>query len=47
MNYGNKMRNIEFILGLILASAPDMTELQLYLLKDYRELIKKVKTNND
>ncbi len=35
------------ILGLILASAPDMVGLQLYRQKDYNELIKEAKENVD
>ena len=35
------------ILGLILASAPDMVGLQLYRQKDYKELIKEAKENID
>lgn len=35
------------ILGLILASAPDMVGLQLYRQKDYKELIKEARENID
>lgn len=35
------------ILGLVLASAPDMVGLQLYRQKDYKELIKEAKVNID
>ena len=35
------------VLGLILASAPDMVGLQLYRQKDYKELIKEAKENID